>query len=282
LANALLREPLRSTAADELYALLATDSLSDRASSPSALSPARAADCTKDLRRTAVFLRGLHDAIRSFDTTVEVLYAGTGPLAPLALPLMALLDNVRFTLVDIHTESTEHLRSLIACFGFEPLVREIVTADATRYEPTVAPHVAITETMRRSLEAEPQVAVTRQLARVLRPEGILLPERITLALEVADRNATMRWLDGGPLPQRQHVATLLQLTRESDTFPPVTVTLPEGVAMLTTSIDVYRKHRLHNLDSGLTTPEVLWNVHADETITFRYEEGPSPRMRALS
>lgn len=275
LANALLREPLRSTAGDELYALLASDALSDRASSPSALSPARAADCTRDLRRTAVFLRGLHDAIRTIDSAVvDVLYAGTGPLAPLALPLMAIVDNVRFTLVDVHEESTAHVASLIERFGFERHVRAIATADATRFRPATPPHIAITETMRRSLEAEPQVAVTRQLARVLRPGGILLPERVTVDFEAAETEATLRWLDGGSLPPRRHIARLVELTRDRHALPPVAVTLPGGLAMLGTAIDVYGRHRLRDLDSGLTTPQVLWDVRAGERVEFCYEVSP--------
>ena len=280
MANALLREPLRSTAADELYALLASDALSDRASSPSALSPARAADCTRDLRRTAVFLRGLHDAIRSIDSAVvDVLYAGTGPLAPLALPLMAIADHVRFTLVDIHAESTRHLASLIERFGLGHRVRALATADATSFTPATQPHIAITETMRRSLDAEPQVAITRQLARVLRPGGILLPERVTVDFEAAEREATMRWLRGGSVPPRRHIARLVELTRDSGSFHPVAATLPDGLAMLGTSIDVYRGHRLRDLDSGLTTPQVLWDLRAGETVEFRYEVTPSPGLR---
>lgn len=262
-----------------MYALLTSASFPDDALAlpdGEALSPARAADCTRDIARTAAFVRGLHEAISTFDGEVDVLYAGTGPLAPLALPLMAMHENVRFTLVDVHPHSIEHLRALIDRFGFTRFVREIAVADATRFEPRVRPHIAVTETMRRSLEAEPQVAVTRQLARVLRPEGILVPERITLDLQVADPASAMAWLRGGALPPMRHVARLFELTRDTQQCEPVRVTIPGGLALLTTAIDVFRGRTVHG--SGLTTPEILWDVRAGEVVEFRYVEGASPRL----
>src|SRR5262249_33054812 len=58
-----------------------------------ALSPTLAGACLKDPVRVSIFLRGIHAAIREAQRRfpgqrIEILYAGTGPFAPLAIPLM--------------------------------------------------------------------------------------------------------------------------------------------------------------------------------------------------
>ena len=83
-----------------------------------AISPTQAAMCAGEFQRTAVFLRGLHDAIASVierkpSEPVRVLYAGSGPYATLAVPLMTVFppEAVRFTILDIHPVSIDYVRS---------------------------------------------------------------------------------------------------------------------------------------------------------------------------
>ena len=62
-----------------------------------AIAPRDAARCVLDFARTVTFMRGVHAAVaearRRFPgTPVEILYAGCGPLAPLALPVVTALD----------------------------------------------------------------------------------------------------------------------------------------------------------------------------------------------
>jgi hypothetical protein len=91
-------------------ALLASDGGADtRLPDGVALSPVLAAECTKDPVRTAMLLRGVNaalgEALRRFpDETIEVVYAGTGPLAPLVIPLMPRFRHapVAVTFLDIH------------------------------------------------------------------------------------------------------------------------------------------------------------------------------------
>ena len=59
-----------------------------------AISPVMAAMCLEDYYRTIIYLRGLNAAIMDTKTQrptrpLRVLYAGTGPYAILAIPLMA-------------------------------------------------------------------------------------------------------------------------------------------------------------------------------------------------
>ena len=123
-----------------------------------ALSPRSAAQCLLDAPRTAVFLRGtlaaISEAMRRFpEEPLEIVYAGTGPFATLALPLFDRLEprRVRFTLIDVDERSTESVHSLVEHFGFGDHVKAIIHADATKYRHDAPVHVVVTETMQRAL-----------------------------------------------------------------------------------------------------------------------------------
>ncbi|MBA3350936.1 MAG: hypothetical protein H0U23_00670, partial [Blastocatellia bacterium] len=77
-----------------------------------AISPTMAAMCVDDFARTVQFIRGPHAAIQAVrtkasDRPVRVLYAGCGPWAPLAIPLMTIFAprDLHFSLIDIHCDS---------------------------------------------------------------------------------------------------------------------------------------------------------------------------------
>ena len=91
-----------------------------------AISPKMAEMCTIDFMRTIKFIRGLHDAISNLKKIItgrpiQILYAGIGPYATLAVPLMSIFSSseANFTLIDIHPESIESARSVIETLGFE-------------------------------------------------------------------------------------------------------------------------------------------------------------------
>ncbi len=72
-----------------------------------ALSIKNAADCIKDYKRTACFLRGIHKAIiecikRFPNTELNILYAGCGPYAPLLLPLLSLFKPEDINVAEVH------------------------------------------------------------------------------------------------------------------------------------------------------------------------------------
>ncbi|TXT40598.1 MAG: hypothetical protein FD135_1126, partial [Comamonadaceae bacterium] len=119
-----------------------------------AISPTLAAMCVRELYRTLAFIRGLAEAIRDaaqLARPVRVLYAGCGPYAVLAVPLMTVFPagQVRFTLMDIHQDCLDSAQALIDSFGLAGHVDAQVCADATRYQIPAEqmPDIIVSETM---------------------------------------------------------------------------------------------------------------------------------------
>lgn len=310
LDGATSREELRQTCA-ELYQwftdatnLDATAAEATRLPTGLALAPGRAAQCILDTNRTVAFVRGLSlaldEARRRFSHGVlEVVYAGTGPFAPLVLPLMTAraLRDVRFTFLDINRPAAEAVEGLIARLGLEERVRQVNHGDATCYSHPTAIHVVITETMQRALGTEPLVGIVRNLRRQLAPGGIVVPERVAVdvaLIDAADEQA--QWSGAAPPKRHESLTRLFEVTTEGelpalDTYgpsEPVVVTIPNGppgverwVALLT-HVDVFGNVRLRDYDSGLTVPEILWPLspaRGGEVIQFNYVVDAAPGIR---
>jgi SAM-dependent methyltransferase len=302
------------TAVQELHAVLSgVTGLSDSSSEPDetdpiatpdgrAISTRDAARCTLDFARTARFLRGvdgaLTEAVKRFPgETVEVLYAGCGPFAPLVVPLAGRFGSrVHCTLVDVQPRSVDAARQLVEALGLGDSVG-VVEADAVTYRPEPAPHVVVTETMQRALTVEPQVAITRNLARRLRPDGLLVPERVSVDACLIDLAREFS-LDGAPLNRvRVGLGRLLSLTARDaiegrldpdadGLLAPVVVTVPaqpEATTLaLLTHVVVFGDIGLGDYDSGITCPEILHGpgrASGGLRLEFRYALGAKPGFR---
>ncbi|SOD17383.1 hypothetical protein [Pedobacter xixiisoli] len=155
-----------------------------------------AAQCIKEIFRTQRFVRGLLADIKDVrklksKEPVHVLYAGTGPFATLALPIMASLSpqEVQFTMLEINPKSYELLQQVIAEFGFEAYVCHTEITDATGWN--VGDNhidIVVSETMNRALIKEPQVGIMLNLASQLSESVIFIPEEITVSLHQEDGN----------------------------------------------------------------------------------------------
>ncbi len=244
-----------------------------------ALAPHLAARCILDEKRTVAFQRGVLRAIaaaraRFPGETIELVYAGTGPLAPLVWPVLHLCD-VRFTFIDVDERSLAILRLL------HPPAR-IVHADATQYVHDAPLHVVVSETMQRSLAVEPFVAILHNLRAQLAPGGIFVPERVTVDAVLIDPGREQaRWRGEDVGSTYIPLARVIDTTRDLD---PVTVTIPgEGWLALVTEIETFAGERLRAYDSGLTVPEILWNFsRVGATIEFRYACGARPGIAATA
>ncbi len=276
-----------------------------------AIDPLSAARCLLDFARTAAFLRGLCRAVevarqRFSARPIEILYAGCGPFAPLAIPLMTRFGegDVRFILLDVHRRSLDVARGLVETFGYGAHVRDYVRADAAEYlHPADAPlHLVLTETMQLALTKEPQVGIVLNLAPRLDEGGILIPERVTVDACLYDPATEFQpipaGMEEGPFerPERVRIALgrLLELDLESarrhrqgDGFAPVRLVLPETGGkplpmMLRTQVTVFGEIGLGDYDSGITCPHPLGEVDTSRAgceVEFRYEMGSDPGFR---
>lgn len=154
-----------------------------------------AANCVKEVLRTQRFIRGLYlaiqDKLAQKNGPIHILYAGTGPFATLALPIMVQFspEEVQFTLLEINETSHSKLLNVIDAFGLRAYVRQIEITDATTYIlPNTEVDIVLSETLNRALIKEPQVFIMLNLASQLGNDVIYIPEKITVNLSEKKRN----------------------------------------------------------------------------------------------
>lgn len=238
------------------------------------------------------------------DRPARVLYAGCGPFATLALPLMSVLSprEAVFTLIDIHEESLFHARQLIDGFGLSSHVAAYVCTDAAQYRIPAGqnPDVIASETMNASLRSEPQVAIARHLM-MQAPDAQLIPEKVIVEaclLHLAKEYAPPV-SDGctapGPEPDRIYLGTVFELGArhikdwaglKESVLPAARIRLPDSFApryrpMLLTRIDVYGGNCLLDHESSLNLPQPFPGkpvFRGGEELQFRYRLGSRPGL----
>ncbi len=267
-----------------------------------ALAPAWAAHCVRDYQRTSAFLCGLLHAVRAARRRfpghpIHVLYAGCGPFATLALPLIPLLDGqpVTFTLLEVSPVSVGYLKRTIAAFGLSPWIRRIVLGDATDYraDPACPVHIVVGEMLQAGLREEPQVAATRNLAPQLAAGGFLLPQSITVQLGLLhpgrDRDRMMGTeMNNDPVYQllepafELSAATVMAMLGAD--YPELEVDIPTdrdpafSQLALFTCLQIFGQAQLDVWASGLTQPLLLQQLSGQpiRKIGLRYRQGSHP------
>lgn len=148
-----------------------------------------AANCVKEIFRTQRFVKGLSQAIKDLHRqghkTVHILYAGTGPFAALALPIMLNFEptQVQFTLLEINKNSYDRLRMLLEHLDLMPYVKRLELADASNYQirdKDIA--IILSETMNLALFKEPQVSIMLNFGRQLDEKVIYIPQEINVSV----------------------------------------------------------------------------------------------------
>jgi len=264
-----------------------------------ALSVDDAGACVLDANRTAKFLRGIRAAlselyVRFPGERIEIVYAGTGPYAALIVPLLVQRrpHNLLVTLIDVHPQTIRSVARVIAHFGLERYVRELVVGDATdyRHKTGVPLHLIITETMQRALTAEPQVAISQQLTAQLQKHGILVPESIVVDLAFIPRSSAARPSDHFDEGNFRRVGCVVEVSLPTlragltSRVLEIPAAVPaDSIAAYATSIRTYGPHVIASGESGLTVPFFVWGLARPEQgqrIRFSYDaDGSSPQIQ---
>jgi hypothetical protein len=255
-----------------------------------AISAEFAARCVLDFARTSNFLRGLRLAIieaktRFPDEKITILYAGCGLFATLAIPLCTQFstDEIGFDIIDIHQTSIDSAKRVFKNFGLENYVRKFIRTDAATFQAGEKFHVAITETMQKALEKEPQVAITLNLAKQLKDNGVFVPAKISVEVCLMD---LAKEFEPNGKRERIYLGKIMELTKETIEFLPTKIKIPNKtharftVALLT-KIHTFGSITIGDYDSGLTYPTILYDLDKSifgKELTFEYLFGKNPKF----
>ena len=214
-------------------------------------------------------------------------------------------------LLDIHQRSLDSVDLLISDFGLQAHQISCTQGDACDYQHPARPHVIIAETMQKSLEQEPQFAVTANLAPQLHPQGIFIPQQIEVDVCLAklkeEATAVKR---GDPLDsdafiangKRHRLATALclipaqaaalkqQASKNSaglfELNPihftiPATADLSDFDPVLFTRVQAFEQHQLFDYESEITLPlrcSELTPLRAGEQFKMSFQIGNYPKF----
>jgi hypothetical protein len=284
-----------------------------------AINPQAAAYCAHDYQRSVVFIRGVYAAIcalkiRFADTPLEILYAGCGPFATLLLPLLGKFSpgDLKITLLDIHQNSLDGAELVLEKNGFGAHEVNTVQGDACLYKHPQKLHLVIAETMQKSLEQEPQFAVTANLGLQVFSEGVFIPQRIDVSLALADLEKEKLFYNNsakrnptslGNCPRRYPIATLCSLSADNAfaqrqaaqhnphtnmlELPSIIIKIPliDSIdrlnAALFTRIIVYERYCLEDYAAEITLPLRCYELEplsGGEKYTVSYQLGTYPKF----
>jgi hypothetical protein len=260
-----------------------------------ALSPRDAARCIWDLARTSRFIRGIYAAIielqqRFPGQRLEVLYAGTGPFAPLVIPILDRFspDLLRVTFLDIHQRSLAAVAKILTVLEFEDYAAGMVEADATKYKHETPLHLIVCEVLQKVLKKEPQVPATRNLAPQLAEGGVFIPQKISIDACLGNISSEMT---DNPRPRIPlgNILTLdadaLRQDPDAD-LPAVTIEIPDADIskidlLMLTNLQIFGPFVLGDYDSGLSYPTMvrrLPELKTGDRLQFVYVEDGFPRL----
>ncbi|PLY41488.1 hypothetical protein CSZ94_15800 [Janthinobacterium sp. ROICE36] len=255
-----------------------------------AISPVQAGLCAREPYRSAAFIQGLALAVREqlgAGRPVRVLYAGCGPFALLALPVMAVLSatQVQFAILDVHAETLAYAHDLIARLELDSHVTAYICADAATYRipAAVMPDVIVSETMNTALGKEPQVAILRNL-HAQAPAAALLPAAVTVHLGLDRRTPGEPCTDWGRVFALDGDALRAWQGALGDSLPAATIRLPdvlEQAPRLLTRIRVYGDIVLGDHDCSLNLPLPLPGkpgLAGGSMLDFHYRLGGQPGL----
>ncbi|WP_448697589.1 hypothetical protein ACFGVR_12830 [Mucilaginibacter sp. AW1-3] len=255
-----------------------------------AIGPLWAAFCVNEILRTQRFCRGLYkavaDKLQQNDTRpVHVVYAGTGPFATLALPVIMQFkaSQLQFTLLEINPESYDTLTNLLKTLHLEEYIKSIELCDAITWK---APHdevdIVLSETMNRALIKEPQINIMLNMASQLPDTVTYIPQEISVGLAIKSPGALTHLTGLYSFNRAGYQKIINRSAGQSHwIFDTKTVNYQpteNGRLMYTTDITVYGDEKLGHEECSLNIPLKVkpeMPVHA-AVLEFTYHDGQTP------
>jgi predicted RNA methylase len=260
-----------------------------------AISPEGAAHCLLEMKRTAIFLRGIKQAIDSkmsdCKEQVKILYAGCGPYATLITPLLHYYsaDRISVTLLDINSVSLNSAEKLIKEFDLVDYINQFVLADAATYKVDRLYDIVISETMQAGLKNEPQVAITQNLIPQCKFDTIFIPEQITIDAYLRKRgiwDGDQLLEEGGETNHLCELFTVSKANLDSSSYRKV-ITLPQTFnkpydLLLYTTIKVFGNEVLELNDCSLNLPLKYFELREGytKTVEFWYNQSNKPKIES--
>lgn len=254
-----------------------------------ALSSSYAAHCLLEMKRTAVFLRGIKKAI-DFELAekngkpIRILYAGTGPYATLVTPLLPLYSSelVKVDFIEINPISMQAAKRVVEHFGLTTFVEHYYVCDAATFTVAKPYDVVISETMQCCLHNEPQVAIMQNLIPQCSPSALFIPEQITIDAQLYKRgtwDGDQLIDEGGAISYLGEIFRVDKQNLDASKFRGV-ISIPHPLksphdVLLCTTIRVYNNEVLGFKDCSLNTPLKYYEIrdgYEPRTIEFWYNQ----------
>lgn len=263
-----------------------------------AISTAAAAHCLLEMKRTAVFLRGINKVIiqklsQATDKPIRILYVGTGPYGTLLTPLLPLYTStdLKVDLLDINRQSLIALHDLIGTLGLSKYVGDVFCTDATTFTVTKHYDIVISETMLACLKSEPQVAIMQHLIPQLEDDCIFIPEEISIDASLTNPKMEMDRLmyfeNEQPPFERIPLGNIFTVNkyRLDSSLYRKTLTIPDSkdefpVLKLFTTVTVFGDEMLSDNDSSITLPKQYCDFRRQQAqqVEFWYVQGEKPEI----
>ena len=252
-----------------------------------AFSPLNVINCLTDVWRTSKYQRGICTAILEFKKRfpkepLHIVYAGTGPYATLLIPILMTINtqNLKFTFIDINQESLDLVSFIIKQLDLSHVDLELVCGDASSMTFDSPAHLVITETMTAALEMEGQVAISYNLGKQMKPNGILIPQEIQINAILADPQNEFHQTERAFRKDRRiHLGRIFNLNLHQilqnknegvpERLPASSIQIPKEIPvqyqlMLTTEIKIWKDIVIEEYESGLTLPFIYSLENGDK------------------
>lgn len=154
--------------------------------------------CIYDERRTTAFRSAIFEVVKPGDVVVDA-GSGTGVLGMFA----AQAGAERVYCLEYNPELIKIIQANVRENGLEDVIK-VLDVDAITFVPEEQADVIISEVISAGFFYEPQIQIVRNLARYLKPDGLMLPSAMSNFVELVDArdelyglrfNSDSRWCD---------------------------------------------------------------------------------------